>query len=269
MKKTIIALSMLVSMSAMADFVALVGDNSIRYNVKSADPEGESGLIIGGGEYVDYEVSGSTPPTPTCIGSELSRDELINKINADEDVTNACVGTITDFTYLFLSNPSFNQDISNWDVSNVTTFYHTFSYVTGFDQDISNWDMSSAEDLTGMFYGSNFNNNNQPLNWNVSNVKTFDNMFNANSKFNQNISSWNISSATNLREMFMFATSFDQDISGWDITNVTNLTNFVADAGVFKQDLSGWDVSGKSVTGFADGTLMDLTDLPTGVVKRY
>ena len=87
-------------------------------------------------------------------------------------------------------------------------------------------------------------------NWDVSNVITFNEMFNvANTpQFNATIgdvSNWNISNATDISFMFQ-GSDFVGDVSNWNTSNVTNM------AGCFTRtpgnpDLSNWDIS--NVTG--------------------
>ncbi len=71
-----------------------------------------------------------------------------------------------------------------------------------FNQDISSWELHNMDSLIGFFaYATAYNNEGQPLNWDVSNVIYM---------------SW----------MFDNATSFVQDLSGWDVSSVNSTYNF-------------------------------------------
>ena len=76
--------------------------------------------------------------------------------------------------------------------------------------------VSRVNIMSGMFYGSVFNQNISM--WNVSNVTNINSMF-MESPFNQDISNWNVSNVTTMKDMFM-ESPFNQDISNWNVSNV-------------------------------------------------
>lgn len=89
--------------------------------------------------------------------------------------------------------------------------------------------------------------------WDVSNVTTFDNLFNVDytnkPDFNEDISKWNVSKAgfdedsgVGCRGMFAGCEKFNQDISGWNLQNCENFDEFFRDCKAFNQDISGWKV---------------------------
>ena len=92
-------------------------DNSYYYKIDQRLTSGS--VVIKDG---DTEL----PPEVGCDGNELTRLELDALIANGADVTKACVGTITNFSWLFNGNKTFNQDISGWDVSSGTNFSHMF-----------------------------------------------------------------------------------------------------------------------------------------------
>ncbi|EOV0920928.1 BspA family leucine-rich repeat surface protein [Vibrio parahaemolyticus] len=122
----------------------------------------------------DYEISKQTvptpPPTPSCIGNEITRSELDTMIANGDDLSLACVSKITDFSNLF-SNKDLTSDITGWDVSSGTNFDYMFSATTSFNQDISGWDTSKGTSFRGMFqYNQAFD---QDISrWNVSSVSS-------------------------------------------------------------------------------------------------
>ena len=87
-------------------------------------------------------------------------------------------------------------DISNWDVSSVTDMSQMFLGCKYFNQDISKWDVSNVTDMSHMFFGC--------------------------ASFNQDLSSWDVSSVTRMSRMFSGCHSFNKDISNWNVSNVMN-----------------------------------------------
>ncbi|HCE4831411.1 TPA: DUF285 domain-containing protein [Vibrio parahaemolyticus] len=229
MKKTILSIIILSTFSVQAAFVALIGGegSGVTYNVASDDPNGEIGQVIGDGQYVITKPTdnggGETeqpnpdePATETCVGEELTREELRYLIGSGADYSQACVSTITDFSRLF-DGISVEYDISNWDVSNGTTFQYMFRN-SSFDQNISKWNVSNGTNFSYMFEGAR--EFNQPLNdWNMSNSVYLMNMFKEASNFNQLLDKWDVSKAKYFSYMFEYASAFNQNISSWNVSS--------------------------------------------------
>ena len=79
--------------------------------------------------------------------------------------------------------------------------------------------------------------------WDVSNVTTFQSMFQFNGTFNQDLSDWNVTSkATSIRGIFNHSGAVDQDLSGWDISQVSDF--FAA----FASDHSKWSPANYDAT---------------------
>ena len=106
------------------------------------------------------------------------------------------------------------QDIP--DTSQVTSLYRAFSFNDGFNYDISNWD--------------------------VSNVKNFQETFLRATTFNQPLNSWDTSNATNMNSMFFNCLAFDQSLNSWDTSKVTSMTNMFMNCLIFNQPLNNWNV---------------------------
>ena len=54
------------------------------------------------------------------------------------------VSKVTDMSYLFKNNKTFNDEISKWDVSSVTDMKYMFNNAKDFDQYIGDWDVSNV-----------------------------------------------------------------------------------------------------------------------------
>ena len=143
-------------------------------------------------------------------------------------------------------------NISNWDTSKITDMSYLFDGATYFNDDISNWDTSSVTNMTGMFEdASAFNQNINTIGskWDTSNVTNMSYMFNGAHDFNGNIVDWDTHQVTTMSWMFRDAHDFNKDInrvgSGpgtkWDTQNVTHMTNMFIRAHLFNGDISNWD----------------------------
>jgi hypothetical protein len=93
---------------------------------------------------------------------------------------------------------TYGWPINAWCVGAVTNFSSLFSPVTNvlkdaFNEDIDAWDLSAAKDVSNMFHGASF--------------------------FNQDVSSWTFGpNLTNMHRMFFNAQSFDQNLCVWNRT---------------------------------------------------
>jgi len=192
---------------------------------------------------VERVVTVTAVPTPECDKSTaITREALRTMIANNEDVTQVNTCAITDMSYLFYSNSTFNQDISGWDVSNVTSMRWMFYGATVFNQPIGEWDVSNVTDMGSMFGGTEAFN--QPIGeWDVSNVTSMRWMFYGATVFNQPIGEWDVSNVTSMRWMFYGATVFNQPIGEWDVSNVTDMGSMFSSTEAFNQPIGEWDVS--------------------------
>ncbi|HHX8576480.1 TPA: BspA family leucine-rich repeat surface protein, partial [Vibrio alginolyticus] len=231
MKKTILSIIILSTITAQAAFVAIIGGegSGVTYNVASDDPNSEIGQVIGEGEFVISKPvdngSGETeqpnpdpsePETNSCVGEDLTREELRYLIGSGQDYSKACVSTITDFSRLF-DGLSVDYDISNWNVSSGTTFQYMFRN-SSFNQDISKWNVANGTNFSYMFEGAKAFN--QPLNdWSMSNATTLMNTFKNATSFNQPLDKWDTSNVKYFDYTFEYASAFNQNISGWNTSS--------------------------------------------------
>ena len=192
------------------------------------------------------------------VKDEENTDEIIDKQIAAEDTNKKYC--ITFFKYLDSKLRRTNRDISRavkeyftsidrrkaitkyghikmWNVSEVTNMMLLFKDTTEFleDDDISEWDVSNVEIMSYMF--ANCENFNQDISkWNTSKVTEMKGMF-KNTKFNKFINTkeitvngktyiaWDVSKVTDMSNMFLNATAFNQYIGAWDVSSVTNMSS--------------------------------------------
>ena len=149
---------------------------------------------------------------------------------------------VTDMSWMFYQNPSFNQDIANWDTSNVTDMRVMFHSAQSFNQPLNNWDTSKVTDMSTMFLAAIVFN--QPLNnWDTSKVTTMRSMFDHAQSFNQPLNNWDTSNVTDMSRMFEWARAFNQPLNNWDTSKVTNMWGMFHLAQSFNQPLNNWDTS--------------------------
>lgn len=137
----------------------------------------------------------------------------------------------------FLNKRQDFTGINTWDVSNVEDMSGLF-YKSNFNGDISSWDVSKVQSMQGMFEGSAFTGD--ISHWNTSNVQNMSAMF-KDSVFNGDISSWDVSKVENMHSMF-YHSKFTGDVSSWNVANVTTMNSMFFNTS-FNGDLSKWQVS--------------------------
>ena len=166
--------------------------------------------------------------------------------NWNEDITNWNVSNVTSMEAMFNNCYIFNQPIGNWNVSNVTTMEFMFSRCYIFNQPIGDWDTSKVTYMPSMFSTSRAFNQNLLTDgnkWNVSNVKTMENMFIACDKFNGDISNWDTSNVTTFDSMFKHAFEFNKPIGSWNTNSCKVMTEMFYRAYDFNQPIGNWNVS--------------------------
>ena len=178
------------------------------FNIASIPTGFSSGSALSGanhpvwGTCTSFEL-GSNGVTVICDDVPVGTTGLVNetaytKRTRDqirpENAATTCTSGITDMSYLFSGDSTFNGDISHWDTSKVTNMAYMFDSAHTFNQDISAWDTSSVENMSAMFTIAD--------------------------SFNQNIGTWDTSEVTNMEGMFAGATTFNQNLSGWCVSNI-------------------------------------------------
>ncbi|WFQ90751.1 BspA family leucine-rich repeat surface protein [Mycoplasma feriruminatoris] len=194
------------------------------------------------------------PPTVEVIDAELP--EIITSlraafVGATHDITwrkSWNTKNVTDMHRMFDGRIWFNNsEVLNWDTSMVTDMEKMFNGASSFNQDISKWDVSNVKNMQEMFKGAEkFNNNGKPLNWGdkIKNTNNMKAMFKEAKSFNQDISNWNVSNVKSFEQMFEGATSFNNNDKSlnWNgkFKNVSNMNRMFKNASNFTHDLSHW-----------------------------
>lgn len=144
------------------------------------------------------------------------------------------------------------EGIEYWDVSNVTNMEMMFGYMdyhlmgrysmTDFNPNLNNWNVSKVKSMNNMFaYCSNFD---QPLDkWDVSNVEDMAFMFCGAKEFNQPLNSWDTSKVKNMSGMFQECEFFNQPLDKWDTSNVEDMEKTFFSCMKFNKPLNSWNVS--------------------------
>ncbi|MEO2050562.1 MAG: BspA family leucine-rich repeat surface protein [Allomuricauda sp.] len=162
------------------------------------------------------------------------------------------LSNVSDMSYMFYANDTFNGDIGNWDVSNVTNMSHMFKNTKAFNQDLNDWDVSNVSNMHSMFDSATAFNG-DISDWIVSNVADMGSMFYDATAFNGDISGWDTSSLMLAGWMFKNASSFNQDLSAWNVEKVYDMDQMFKNASAFDQSLANWDIGAVGdMTGMLD-----------------
>lgn len=131
--------------------------------------------------------------------------------------------------------------------NNLTNLFRSCSFFN--DSNVINWNVSNITDFGDLFRLANVFNQNIG-NWNTGNVTDMSFMFSRNQNFNQNIASWDTSNVSNMAYMFgtdsIGTTAFNQNIANWNVSNVSNMKGMFfsqSSIGSFNQDISSWNTS--------------------------
>ena len=172
---------------------------------------------------------------------------LLNKNTKSKQTIEATDETIKDIVDHEIEQLGFEADLNHIDVSKVTDFRNVFR-LKKFNGDISEWDVSNAKMMDQMFQGC-LGFNCDLGNWDVSNVVSMTKMFLLDTKFEGiGLENWKLNPRIEFLDM-MFAgcEKFNRDISGWKVTTyVRMISKMFMNCTSFEQDLSSWEISSLS-----------------------
>ena len=116
----------------------------------------------------------------------------------------------------------------------------------GLPEDLTKVVTTFVTDMSGMFYNTYYNFNQNISSWDVSNVTTMSGLFYSVTAFNQPIGDWDVGSVTDMSDMFDNNRDFNQPIGDWDVSSVTDMSGMFSgyDGEItFNQDISNWNVT--------------------------
>jgi len=106
--------------------------------------------------------------------------------------------------------------IKCWNVVDVTDMSYLFSFQSSFDEDLSCWNVGNVEDMTWMFKDA-YNFNGDVSTWNVKRVNDMKWMFWGARKFNIDLNSWEVDNVQSMDFMFQDTSNFDHKLT-WDVS---------------------------------------------------
>ena len=107
-----------------------------------------------------------------------------------------------------------NCKINTWDVSKMTSFRWLFMGNTWFNENIGDWD--------------------------VSNVRNFEQTFHSVTFSRCEISKWNVHAEGSLTHMFWGARNFNCDLNGWDVSKVNNFIQIFWNCPITIENTASW-----------------------------
>eukprot|EP01033_Poteriospumella_lacustris_P015271 gene15271-biopygen6887 len=140
---------------------------------------------------------------------------------------------IKDFLIVALDNANIHEAVKLW--------YENRDKATERHGHISLWDTHRVTDLSGLFYGQRFFNE-DISGWDESKVTTMRQMFTFATSFNQPLGTWNTASVRDMACAFALALDFNQPLASWDVSSVQNMAQMFYGTGAINQPLSTWDV---------------------------
>ncbi|MEP1488440.1 MAG: BspA family leucine-rich repeat surface protein [Algibacter sp.] len=183
--------------------------------------------------------------------------------------TVSITGDFPSIAFNYFGDKNKITEVNQWGTIQWKTMSTAFNGCTNLD--VTAEDTPILDDVTEMGYmfaGATSLTLVNADDWNVSNVKAMNSLFNGASAFNGDLSGWDVSEVTNMGHMFHEADAFNQDISRWAVEKVEYLDNMFKGADAFNQNLGSWSLNSvMNIAGMFTDTSMDCsnyTDTLTG-----
>lgn len=163
----------------------------------------------------------------------------LNAIDKPDLSNTTSLGSLFDDCTAFTGNES----MKDWDTSYVTSLNSTFRNCINFNVSALNWDTSNVNSFQAMFYcGRTGIFNGRLNNWNFSSSISITNFLTGQINFNNtSINTWNVSGVTIFNSCFKRCTSLNQDLNNWDMSSAIQLTDLFYECYAMNGDISNWD----------------------------
>ena len=127
------------------------------------------------------------------------------------------------------------------DVSKITDFDCIFAQSAITKIDIRYWNVSNGKSFRNMFYNCSWLEADLSL-WDVSNGECFFGMFQYCGHFNSDLSQWDVGKGIEFNNMFFGCIKFDCDLSQWDVSSGQTFEHMFKSCHQFNCDLSQWNM---------------------------
>ena len=128
-------------------------------------------------------------------------------------------------------------DLNDIDTSKIDDMYKLFpsikQKVSFKNVNVSDWNVSNVKSFNNCFCGM-YNFNCDLSDWNISSGEDFESMFEGCYSFNSDLKNWNFENAKFLKFMFLYCYDFDTDVSNWDLSNASTITRIFDSCRSFK-----------------------------------
>ena len=130
-------------------------------------------------------------------------------------------------------------DLNDIDTSKIDDMYKLFpsikQKVSLENVNISDWNVSNVKSFNNCFCGM-YDFNCDLSDWDVSSCEDFESMFEGCYSFNSDLKNWNFENAKSLKFMFLYCYDFDTDVSNWDLSNAATIARMFDCCKNFKGD---------------------------------
>ena len=145
------------------------------------------------------------------------------------DISKWNVSHVIDMNHIF-QEAYVTCDLSNWKLNSVNNLSYAFSGIKECTFDFSKWKLPNNCDITGIFSNITKTANLDVSfieNFDVSNIKKFQDVFESYSYKPLNLENWDLTNASNISGMFWDTKEKIYNISQWNLNNVTYANSII------------------------------------------